>query len=111
MLDLTWLQMALLLTSLHFLADFPLQGEYIAMNKGPDSGSPHWAWIMSTHCSIHSGFVLLVTGSALLFVLEFLLHFTLDVAKCKGMIGFSTDQIIHLISKYVWVALVVLNLL
>lgn len=105
MLDLTWLQMALLLTALHFLADFPLQGEYIALNKDSGSGCPNWAWIMSAHCAIHSGFVLLATGSALLFAFEFLVHFALDVAKCRGLIGFSTDQVMHLLSKFLWVGL------
>lgn len=102
MVELTWLHVALLLVFLHFLADFPLQGEYIATNKDPASGNPNWIWIMSAHCTIHAGFVLLVTGSVLLFLLELVTHFAVDIAKCKSLIGFTTDQALHLISKFIW---------
>lgn len=108
MIEMTWLHLALLLVFLHFVADFPLQGEYIAINKDPASANPNWAWIMSAHCTIHAGFVLLITGSAILFFLELFTHFAVDIAKCKSLIGFTTDQALHLISKLVWLLALVL---
>ena len=94
----------------HALADYPLQGDFLAKaknEKAPIPGVPWWQ-AMSAHCLIHSGAVYLITGSMILAGLEFIVHFLTDRAKCFGWIGFNADQAIHVACKVLW-AFIVIN--
>lgn len=55
--------MLFLLVCAHFLADYPLQGDFLALNKartGP--GYVPWWHALTAHAFIHGGFVALITG-------------------------------------------------
>ncbi len=65
---------------------------------------------MSAHCLIHAGFVWLITGSALLGLIEFVVHFIIDVIKCENRTSFQTDQWLHLLSKAIYVIVIWLGL-
>lgn len=84
----------------HYLADFGLQNDYIATTKAP--GSANWVHSMVAHCAIQALPVLYLTGSPLLTALEFGAHFGIDCLKCKGRIGFTIDQSLHLLCKLAW---------
>lgn len=109
----------ILLLFWHALADFPLQGDFLARWKDhkylalPDKpGAPRnsiWQWCLVMHCLIQAGGVYLVTGWWVLFVLELVAHGVIDLAKCKGRIDFHLDQTLHLSCKLVWVILLVLR--
>jgi hypothetical protein len=112
---LTALQAFFALCIGHALADFPLQGEYLATGKNrrllarlQDPARPEQIWFvcMSAHCLIHAGFVWIVTGSSLLALVELILHWSIDVAKCSGKTSFNQDQLMHVLCKlgYVVVA-------
>jgi hypothetical protein len=97
----------------HFVADFPLQTEWIAKYKNRHNASPAppgqkqvpvWPWIMSAHAATHAGAVALATGSPLLGCAEFVAHWGIDWAKCEGHTGPNEDQILHLACKLVWFA-------
>lgn len=95
-----------LLIFFHALADYPLQGDFLAKAKNrvsPIPGIPWWQ-ALGAHSSIHSGFVLLATGSVLLAAVEFVVHFLTDDAKCRGKLTFNQDQGIHLLCKLFYVA-------
>lgn len=96
-----------LLIAGHFLADYPLQGDGMAVHKSPWDPEPHpavpWFYWMTSHCMAHAGLVALITGSVLLGVLELVCHFALDVAKCAGYTDLHVDQVSHLIFKLLWV--------
>lgn len=94
----------------HFLADYGLQTEYVALNKGKN------LWPMLAHCSINAFIVVLsiilygfmVTSAPLAFVFnlavtlgcyEFVMHFIIDTLKCNNVIGYNTDQLCHIIAK------------
>ena len=105
---LSALQMFFALAIGHALADFPLQGEYLALGKNRrylenlgDPMRPPEIWIscMGAHCLIHAGAVWAVTGSALLGAVDLVLHWTLDVSKCAGRTNYTQDQIMHLVCK------------
>jgi hypothetical protein len=91
----------------HALADYPLQGEFLATTKdrhaAPPAGGPWprhlWAWSLSMHSLIHAGAVWLVTGLGVLALAEFALHWLIDFAKCERWTGFGLDQILHLACK------------
>lgn len=92
----------------HALMDFPLQGEYIATGKNwrllkklADPARPPaiWIWCMAAHCFMHGGAVWVLTGSFLLGLVEFTIHWIIDVAKCSGRTSFHQDQSMHYLCK------------
>ena len=96
--------MMLLMFAAHFLADYPLQGDFVAKGKNrtaPIPGVPFWH-PLTAHAAIHGGLVGIITGSTLLGCAETVIHWLTDDAKCRGWIGYNTDQAIHLACKMVW---------
>jgi len=91
----------------HVLADYPLQGEFLAKSKNrflPVPGTP-WYQAMAAHAIIHGGAVFLATGSLLLGVLETVAHAIIDDAKCAGRISYNVDQALHIGCKIIWIVL------
>lgn len=101
----------------HAFADFPLQGDFLSRGKnrhnppppladGKKSPENLWVYLMSAHCLIHAGFVWVITGSAILGLAEFVLHWIIDVMKCEGSTSFATDQWLHIATKAIFVAVI-----
>lgn len=93
----------------HALADYPLQGDFVARFKnpaeslpGPDGPVTVWPWVLGAHACIHAGAVWLITGSVLLGLAELVIHWVIDLSKCRGRFGFHTDQILHVGCKLIW---------
>lgn len=105
-------QLFLLLAG-HALADYPLQGDFLATGKSRAKPTPFIPWYqaLGAHAAIHGGLVAIITGIWWLGVLEAVAHAVIDDAKCTGKIGFNTDQALHIACKALWVliALVVLR--
>lgn len=100
-----------LLIAAHALADYPLQGDFLAKAKNhraPIPGVP-WYQALAAHSAIHAGFVGVITGSAWLGLAEFLIHTATDYAKCDGRISYNTDQAVHIGCKIAW-ALIAIQL-
>ncbi|WP_157020886.1 DUF3307 domain-containing protein [Parasedimentitalea huanghaiensis] len=98
-----------LLIFAHAMADYPLQGDFLARAKNhtsPICGVP-WYHALAAHCTIHAGFVGIITGSLALGIAEFFIHAATDYAKCSGRISYNTDQAIHVGCKICWAVLVV----
>ena len=99
----------------HALSDFSLQGDYLSRSKNrhgqavgelKDGILGNWIYSMSAHSLIHCGAVWLITGSAFLGILEFVLHWLIDFAKCENWTGFGADQLLHYLCKVLYVALI-----
>jgi len=76
----------------HFLADFPLQGQYLAETKGKDNIS------MFAHCMIYAGVISLLVGFQFwVFCVLFISHWLIDRYKCNGWISLLLDQCFHII--------------
>jgi len=91
----------------HALADYPLQGDFLARGKNhrnPIPGVP-WYQCMFAHAAIHAGAVCLVTHSLPLGCAEFAVHFAIDFFKCDGRLTFNEDQALHYVSKIAWAVL------
>lgn len=91
----------------HAIADYPLQGDFLARAKdraAPVPGVP-WYQALGAHSIMHGGVVWLLTGIPLLGVAEAVAHAVIDDAKCTGRIGFNTDQALHIACKALWVIL------
>lgn len=92
-----------LLLCAHFLADYPLQGDFLSLNKsrkGPNY-VPWWHALVA-HAFIHGGFVAIITDHWWLGLAETCIHAMTDHLKCEKRIGINFDQSIHIICKIVW---------
>ncbi|MCU0794647.1 MAG: DUF3307 domain-containing protein [Akkermansiaceae bacterium] len=100
----------------HALADFALQGEFLSLAKNRhasltrffgDATPPKGVWVhaLTAHSLIHAAPVWLITGSALLAFAEVVLHWAIDFAKCEGWTSFTTDQLLHIACKVLFVGL------
>lgn len=104
--------MLFLLISAHFLADYPLQGDFLALNKsrrGPNY-VPWWQELLA-HSFIHGGFVEAITGLWWLGLLEVAIHASTDHLKFEKRIGINADQLIHIACTFIWsfIAMVVIK--
>lgn len=84
----------------HALADYPLQGGWLAEHKvrGGASGGDWWIALVS-HSLVHAGGVWLVSGSPVLGVVELVAHALIDHGKGAGWFGLKTDQLLHVLCK------------
>ena len=90
----------------HALADYPLQGDFLAKAKfGTIPGIPGW-YALAMHSLIHAGFVLWFTGSITLTGIEFGAHALIDTLKINNRISFMVDQALHIACKLGYVAAV-----
>ena len=97
---------AVLLVACHVLADYALQGDFMAKaknHKAPIPGVP-WATVLISHAAIHSAAVYLITGSAVLGAVELVGHAVIDYAKCDGRMSYNIDQALHIAMKAGYVA-------
>ena len=90
---------------MHALADFPLQGDYLARQKSRRLADSRSDWIiaLSAHCTIHAGGVWLVSGSLAVAAAEFIVHALIDLSKSEEKFGIATDQLLHILSKLAYV--------
>ncbi|MFK7911710.1 MAG: DUF3307 domain-containing protein [Akkermansiaceae bacterium] len=103
----------------HAIMDFPLQGKFLSDAKdrhadisaflGNDAPSGVWIHALTAHSLIHAGAVWLITGSATLGIIEFVVHWIIDYAKCEGWTGFHTDQILHYVCKLIYAMMIYLG--
>ena len=97
----------------HALADFPLQGDYLARTKQRKQASTVAEWLisLSAHSLIHAGGIWIVSGSVILAVVELVLHWLIDLGKGEGWYGYVTDQALHLSCKAIYVIVLAKGLL
>lgn len=94
---------------LHFVADFPLQGDYLARHKVRSNagGVADWLVALCAHSAIQAGGVWLVSGSPVFAAVEFVLHGVIDIAKGEGRFGLIADQLLHLACKLGYVLVII----
>lgn len=101
--------LAVLLLAGHAVADYPLQGDFLATAKDRNTplGAMFWPHALTAHALIHAGFVAVLTGSAWLAAGEFIAHWITDWLKCEKVIGLNADQAVHVACKVLWWLVVV----
>lgn len=93
----------------HALADYPLQGDFLARAKNhraPIAGVP-WYQALGAHALIHGGMVWAITGLWWLGAMEIAAHALIDFSKCQGAIGFNGDQFLHVACKVAYAGILV----
>ncbi len=99
----------------HAIADYPLQGEFLATAKNhrlPPEQTPRgfentrglWFHCLTAHALIHAGFVWAISGLFVLGLVEFVLHWVVDFSKSAGLTNFHVDQFLHIAAKGAYVA-------
>lgn len=92
----------------HAVADYPLQGDFLARGKNhraPLVDIP-WYQCLAWHALMHAGAVALITQSIAIGLCEFVAHVAIDYAKCDGKTSFNTDQALHVACKIAWAFMV-----
>lgn len=110
----------------HCLADYPLQGDFLARAKNQTAPLPGVPWQIAlfAHAMIHAGFVAALTGSLLIGSAELVAHMAIDYAKSDGWLGkawpgswqepeansraFWHDQALHIACKVAWATVIFL---
>ena len=100
----------------HFVADYPLQSDFIAKGKNrfrpvdpasiPLGQTPMtvWPWVLTAHAGTHAAAVYLILGSPILSLAELIAHWLIDYGKCANRYGIHFDQFAHLACKALWVS-------
>jgi hypothetical protein len=102
---MTYINILILLILAHFVADFVLQNDRMAVEKCPGKDVVlHWTWWMAGHTALHGLFVAVITGIPLLGLAEWIIHFAIDYGKCRGYYNLGMDQAFHIFCKMLWVA-------
>jgi hypothetical protein len=94
---------------MHALADYPLQGDFLANQKAREQAQNRQVWIvaLTAHSVIHAGGVWLVSGSLAYGMAELVLHALIDLGKGERKFGLVADQLLHIACKAVYAALLV----
>ena len=100
------IMMLIALIGAHSLFDFAGQGDFMSKAKNRTAPIPTVPWqsVLLSHSAIHGAAVALITGIWWLFFAEAIIHFITDDVKCRGKISFNTDQAVHILCKFAWVA-------
>lgn len=105
-------EMLIFMLGAHALLDYPLQGDWLSKAKNPTlnlvPGETIWPMALGSHVLIQALGVKIVTGSWTFAALEFVIHFATDYAKCRGAFGYNVDQIIHVGTKVLFFALLLI---
>lgn len=90
---------------MHFVCDYPLQGDFLAKGKTIQSGfGPMRYYHLLAHCWIQAGGVFLVTGSLVLATAELIAHFIIDELKNRNITNYEQDQLYHIFCKVWWIS-------
>lgn len=92
----------------HCLADYPLQGDFLARAKNhrdPLPGIP-WQICLAAHALIHAGAVVHFVDNIWIGAAEFVAHCIIDWLKSEKITTFAVDQFLHVICKVAWVWLI-----
>lgn len=98
----------------HAVADFVMQPKAMGFGKNrnnmqqtkADSVFPRWYYWMTAHALVHGGAVYIISGSAWLGLIETILHWCIDFAKCERWINLHVDQMLHIVCKLVYCLLI-----
>lgn len=111
MSGLSYPEILFLLLAAHCLCDYPLQGDFLAQAKNPWTpvGRSLWYMALPSHGLIHGAAVFVITGSLTLGVLEAWAHMAIDLLKCRDLINFRDDQVLHVVCKLAWLAVLMVT--
>lgn len=90
---------------LHWLMDYPLQGDFLS--KAKEHG-PLRRYHLFAHAGMHGCAVAWLLSNPFIGLAEWFIHTITDELKVRKLISFQTDQLIHIMCKITWVIIYVL---
>ena len=100
------LNLLILLILAHFVCDFVLQSDRMAVEKSSGRDvTLYWGWWLGAHAATHGLAVALLTGIPIFGLMEMFLHAIIDWAKIRFRLTLAVDQSFHLLCKLIWVSL------
>lgn len=97
----------ILLAMAHFVCDFTLQSDRMALEKVPGKDETlSWKWWITAHAGTHGLAVALLTGLPSLGALEWGAHILIDWCKPRFRFSLAVDQGLHLMCKCLWIFLI-----
>lgn len=102
---IVWAWLFITLLGWHFIADYPLQGDFLAKAKNRFAPIMHVPWYqaLGAHALIHGVGVAIITRSLTLGLIEAIAHMVIDDQKCRGNLTYNQDQAWHIGCKLVYV--------
>ena len=102
---IAYLDGLILLVLAHFVCDFPLQSDRMALEKVPGRDATlDWRWWLFSHAATHGLAVALITGLPFLGLAELVFHAIIDWSKSRFRFSLACDQALHVACKFVWAA-------
>lgn len=103
------LMLWLMLLGAHWVADYPLQGDFLAKAKGDNLmfGETMRQYHLIAHAGIHGAAVALVTGSVVFGFVEWGLHALIDELKVRRVTSFKVDQALHIACKFTYLIIII----
>ena len=94
-------KLLILLVLGHFLADFPLQNDRMAVEKCPGNDAVlDWRWWLAAHSATHGFVVAILTGAPFLgSCRKWSFHASIDYGKCRFRYSIVADQLMHGVCK------------
>lgn len=102
----------------HALADYALQSDAMAVCKCRKAGhrlqaTVPWYYWLTAHALIHGGTVGFIVkwwgysndAAVILGLAETVIHWFIDTGKCEKFYGMAVDQMLHVVCKVAWWAL------
>lgn len=88
------------LVMVHFLCDFALQNERMALGKSKITNQLEkyvpWYYWLTAHSFIQGLGVYVVTENVFIGLFETVVHWIIDHLKCKGLTNIHQDQTLHI---------------
>ena len=108
MIVIAYLDGLILLVLAHFVCDFSLQSDRMALEKVPGRDvTLDWRWWLLSHAATHGLLVALITGTPWLGFAELVFHAIIDWSKSRFRFSLACDQVLHVACKFVWASQVV----
>ncbi|MGL4422544.1 MAG: DUF3307 domain-containing protein [Gemmataceae bacterium] len=99
----------------HFLGDYMLQTDPVALCKCRNSPHPAqktvpWAYWLTAHAFLHGALVGIIlrchgvpeAAALICAITETILHWIIDLLKCEKFYSIHVDQCLHIICKVGW---------
>ena len=100
---ITYLDILIPLVLAHFVCDFTLQPDRMALEKVPGRDvTLNWRWWLLSHSATHALAVALITGFPFLGLAELVFHAIIDWSKSRFRFSLACDQALHIVCKIVW---------
>ncbi len=96
--------LAMQLLLLHWLFDYPLQG-WLAEAK---QNGPLRRYHLFAHAGMHGCAVAWLLNNPWIGLAEWVAHAITDELKLRNLISFETDQLIHIMCKFLWLIIYVI---